>query len=146
MHPLIIRTFSVICDPDIAADIGHIKLNRIKLPYGRRFQHDIKFDGVIFCKIIFPILICNRNIRPIQCRTFPLIPHIENDKFHLIIDEEEFPYTCPLVHKENKLNKDFIEVTYKVWKILIKNPAVYNLIKVDSKRRTENKDNYTIVI
>jgi len=89
---------------------------------------------------------CNRNIRPIQCRTFPLIPHIENDKFHLIIDEEEFPYTCPLVHKENKLNKDFIEVTYKVWKILIKNPAVYNLIKVDSKRRIENKDDYTIVI
>ncbi|OWT32930.1 hypothetical protein BGI41_05055 [Methanobrevibacter sp. 87.7] len=89
---------------------------------------------------------CKREIRPIQCRTFPLIPHIEDNKFHLIIDENEFPYICPLIHDENKLNKDFIETTYKVWNVLIKNPAVYDLIKLDSQRRIKDKDDYTIVI
>ena len=90
---------------------------------------------------------CDRNIRPIQCRTFPLSPHISKDnKFHLIFDETEFPYKCPIIHEHIKLNDDFIRETYKVWSVLIKNPLVYDLIDMDSRKRENKKTDYEIVI
>ena len=90
---------------------------------------------------------CNRCIRPIQCRTFPLIPHLSrDDTFHLILDRSEFPYCCPIVDENMKLNADFIKVTFKVWKILIEDPIVYDLIKYDSSLRDDRKSNYNIVI
>ena len=90
---------------------------------------------------------CNRKIRPIQCRTFPLIPHISEDgNFHLILDENEFPYECPIIRDNMKLNDDFIQVNYKVWRKLINNPLVYELIESDSRIRDEQKDEYEIII
>ncbi|MBQ6444657.1 MAG: hypothetical protein IJJ11_08300 [Methanosphaera sp.] len=89
---------------------------------------------------------CDRKIRPIQCRTFPLIPHISSeDKFHLVFDESEYPYVCPLVDKKIKLNDDFVNETYSVWKMLLNNPVVYDLVKMDSRRRNEKKVEYEIV-
>lgn len=90
---------------------------------------------------------CNRCIRPIQCRTFPLIPHLSgDDTFHLILDSSEFPYSCPIVDENMELNADFIKVTFNVWKILIEDPIVYDLIKYDSSLRDDRKSNYNIVI
>lgn len=90
---------------------------------------------------------CDRSIRPIQCRTFPLVAHItEDNKFHLILDEEEFPYKCPIIEDDIKLNEDFIETTYNVWNILIRNPIVYDLIRDESKIREERDNGYVIVI
>jgi hypothetical protein len=90
---------------------------------------------------------CDRKIRPIQCRTFPLIPHITKDnKFHLIFDENEFPYECPIIRDNIKLNDDFIQVTYKVWNILIKDPMVYDLVEYDSRMRENRRKEYTIII
>lgn len=90
---------------------------------------------------------CDRSIRPIQCRTFPLIPHISKDnRFHLIFDESEFPYKCPIIHDNIKLNDDFIKVTYKVWAILIRDPLVYDLVDMDSRKRDNRKTDYEIVI
>lgn len=89
---------------------------------------------------------CDRSIRPIQCRTFPLIPHISNSKLHLILDENEFPYTCPIIEDNIKLNDDFIKVTYRVWKKLITNPMVYDLVEFDSRRRDNKRKEYRIII
>lgn len=90
---------------------------------------------------------CDRSIRPIQCRTFPLVPHISEDgKFHLILDENEFPYECPIIRDNIKLNEDFVEVTYNVWKKLITNPNVYSLVLFDSRRRDNKRKGYEIVI
>ena len=90
---------------------------------------------------------CDRKIRPIQCRTFPLIPHITKDgKFHLILDKNEFPYECPIIRDNIPLNEDFIQVTYKVWKILITNPNVHALIQFDSRRRDNKRTGYKIII
>ena len=90
---------------------------------------------------------CDRSIRPIQCRTFPLIPHISKDgQFHLIVDEEEFPYICPLVHDGVKLNEDFILETYNIWKVLARNPLVFDLIDMDSRKRDNCNRNYQIII
>ena len=102
-------------------------------------------DNVFLVKCTTPPK-CDRKIRPIQCRTFPLIPHIGLDEeFHLVFDESEYPYVCPLVNENKKLNEDFINETYDVWSMLIKNPIVYDLVKTDSRRRNEKKVEYKIV-
>lgn len=88
---------------------------------------------------------CDRKKRPIQCRTFPLIPHITKGKLHLILDKHEFPYQCPIIEENIKLNEDFIEETYKVWKKLITNPQVYDLIEFDSRRRNNKRIEYKII-
>lgn len=102
-------------------------------------------DTMFIVKCTYPPQ-CDRKIRPIQCRTFPLIPHISlEDEFHLVFDESEYPYTCPLVDEKIKLNDDFVNETYSVWKMLINNPVVYDLVKTDSRRRNEKKVKYEIV-
>ena len=90
---------------------------------------------------------CDRCLRPIQCRTFPLIPHISKDnKFHLIFDESEFPYRCPIIRDNIRLNDDFIRETYKVWRVLVKNPLVFDLVDMDSRRRDNRGVDYEIVV
>ncbi|OED30378.1 hypothetical protein [Methanosphaera sp. WGK6] len=90
---------------------------------------------------------CEREIRPIQCRTFPLIPHISSDGvFHLILDKHEMPYECPIIEKNIKLEDSFVKRTYDVWKILIRDPVVYDLVAFDSRRRDNRRNGYKIVI
>lgn len=90
---------------------------------------------------------CDRSIRPIQCRTFPLIAHIsENKVLHMILDENEMPYECPIIRDNIKLNDDFIKVTYEVWEKLIENPMIYDFVSFDSRRRDNRKKGYKIII
>ena len=81
------------------------------------------------------------------CRTFPLVPHIdENGDFHLVLDETEFPYECPIASQHMKFNDDFLTVTFDVWKKLISNPLVYDFVEMDSRLRDERTRDYEIVI
>ena len=49
-----------------------------------------------------------------------MIPHLnKKGEFHLIFDESEFPYKCPIVHDHIKLNDDFVKVTYEIWLICL---------------------------
>lgn len=79
---------------------------------------------------------CPREKRPIQCRTFPLAPHIDEDGvFRVIMYCDELPYTCPLLEKNIKLNDDFINATYTVWKHLVRDKHIYDLVEMDSEDR-----------
>ncbi len=104
---------------------------------------------------------CPRNRRPIQCRTFPLAPHIDEDGFfHIILHCDELPYTCPLLevnkvnnadgvsetHEELSLNEDFIQATYTVWKHLIRDPYIYDLVEMDSEIRIEEKKEIKVLL
>lgn len=116
-------------------------LNPREIGYPRRWKDEV---FIVECKNPPH---CNRSIRPIQCRTFPLIPHISKDgEFHLILDENEFPYVCPLIRDNIALNDDFVEVTYDVWKMLITNPNVHALVVYDSRRRDNRRKGYEIII
>lgn len=88
---------------------------------------------------------CNREYRPIQCRTFPLAPHIsEDDTFHVIVNCDLLPYECPLLESafnddgEYELNQDFVDVTWQAWNELVKDPLIYDLVKMDSDYRIED--------
>ena len=110
-----------------------------------RYPHSWK-DNIYLVKCKNPPR-CDRSIRPIQCRTFPLVPHIsKNGEFHLVLDETEFPYECPIIRDHIKLNDDFINVTYEIWKMLISNPLVYDLVDMDSKDRDRRTSKYKIII
>lgn len=81
---------------------------------------------------------CPREKRPIQCRTFPLTPYLdEEDQLSLLYNDWELPYHCPLIDEEIPLNEDFIEATYRAWEILLRDPLIYDLVKMDSKIRDE---------
>ncbi len=124
---------------DNSFELYHLDSKEIKYPHSWK-------DNIYLVKCINPPK-CNRSIRPIQCRTFPLIPHLsKNGEFHLIFDESEFPYECPLIHDNIDLNSEFIEITYFVWTVLICNPLVYDLVDMDSRIRDNRKIEYEIVI
>lgn len=129
----------LIYEDDSSFELRHFGIDEINYPYSWK-------NGVytVICKN--PPL-CNRDIRPIQCRTFPLIPHISKDrKFHLIYDESEYPYKCPLINENIKLNDDFVKETYKVWRLLLNNKLVFDLVDMDSRKRENKKIEYKIII
>lgn len=80
--------------------------------------------------------VCPRHLRPLQCRTYPLSPHISEDGIlTLIYNDEELPYSCPLIDEHIPLNEDFCRATYTVWKHLIKDPLIFDIIEKDSRTR-----------
>lgn len=82
---------------------------------------------------------CNRKRRPIQCRTFPLSPHIDEDGiFRVILNTDDLPYVCPLVSEKITLNRGFIKATYTCWKHLIRDPYILDLVEMDSESRLES--------
>lgn len=80
--------------------------------------------------------VCPREKRPLQCRFFPLEPHIlEDGTLRLILNTVDLPYTCPLIDKRMELTPSFIQATYTVWKRLITDPLIYDLVVQDSEDR-----------
>ena len=84
-------------------------------------------------------------MRPLQCRFFPLAPHISSDgALHLILSPIELPYTCPLIEQKTELEPRFIKAVYTVWKHLLKDPLIFDLVEYDSAERDENQLNIVI--
>ncbi len=82
--------------------------------------------------------VCNREFRPLQCRFFPLTPHLcEDGTLRLIRYPNELPYTCPLLEEKTELEPRFIKSVYTVWKHLIRDPLIYDLVEFDSCDRDE---------
>lgn len=82
---------------------------------------------------------CPRSMRPIQCRTFPLAPHLtEEGELILIWNDTDLPYCCPMIEEETELDEVFIKATLTVWKHLIRDPLIYDLVKMDSEERYED--------
>lgn len=77
---------------------------------------------------------CPREMRPLQCRFYPLAPHLtKDDQLVMILSQVKLPYECPLIKEKRTLEPAFIQATYTVWKRLIKDPFIYDLVKMDSK-------------
>lgn len=84
---------------------------------------------------------CDRKNRPLQCRTFPLAPHLdENGTLCMIYYSGELPYRCPLIDENLTLNESFIKATYTAWLHLLREPLIYDLIEMDSQIRIEDEE------
>ncbi|MBR5503784.1 MAG: hypothetical protein IKV87_05015 [Methanobrevibacter sp.] len=90
---------------------------------------------------------CNRKYRPIQCRSFPLSPHLDSDnKLHLIYDEDDMTYKCPLISEKIELDDKFVKTIFKMWEKLIQDKLIFDLVKMDSDNREKNNIDYVRVI
>ncbi|MBR2670680.1 MAG: YkgJ family cysteine cluster protein [Oscillospiraceae bacterium] len=82
---------------------------------------------------------CIRDLRPIQCRTYPLVPHIDADgDLKLIYNDSELPYGCPLVEQRARLNIEFVEETTAVWKELVRDPSIRKYVEIYSVMRDDD--------
>ena len=50
----------------------------------------------------------------------------------------DLPYRCPLIEEELPLNDDFVQATETVWKHLIRDRRIYDMVKEDSQARDES--------
>jgi len=83
---------------------------------------------------------CPREKRPLQCRTFPLVPHIHEDgMLYMIYDRDPLPYECPLISNpdEHPLDPGFVKATWRVWSHLVRDPLIMDLVELDSEIRLE---------
>ena len=79
---------------------------------------------------------CPRHLRPIQCRSFPLLPHLSEDgELTLVYNDYDLPYACPMIEDETELDGRFVKATNTVWKHLIRDPLIYDLVWGESRER-----------
>ena len=101
-------------------------------------------EPVYFVKCSGPAK-CSRELRPIQCRTFPLQPHLCDDgRLKLIYYSDPLPYKCPLVSKETKLNQSFLLATFIAWQKLLQDQRIFDLVKEDSDYRDSSGAVYKV--
>jgi hypothetical protein len=83
---------------------------------------------------------CPRRMRPLQCRFFPLAPHIDGDgALRLILFPMwHLPYVCPVIEKRLPLSQDFVRAVFTVWKHLVRDPLIRDLVEYDSGEREES--------
>ena len=83
---------------------------------------------VYFLKCLNPPR-CPRRWRPLQCRTFPLKPVIdENGVLEMIWNDDDLPYKCPLIEGSWPVHDDFYRATYTVWKHLAADERIFDLL------------------
>ena len=79
---------------------------------------------------------CDRRLRPIQCRTFPLQPCISDDgELEMALYYMDVPYSCPFVEGRMPVSDDFRRAAHKAWTELIADKAIMDLVRMDSKER-----------
>ena len=79
---------------------------------------------------------CRRAFRPIQCRTFPLEPHLNSEgELEMIYCDVNLPYTCPLISEKMKLDETYARSVFEAWKLLIGDEMIRDLVKLDSAGR-----------
>ncbi|MCR5304662.1 MAG: hypothetical protein K6E33_08885 [Lachnospiraceae bacterium] len=83
--------------------------------------------------------LCEREKRPIQCRTYPAAPHIDRDgRLCLVYSDMDVPYVCPIIEAEAELGSRFLKTTYDAWKILVGDRRIYDLVKERSLYRGDD--------
>ncbi len=72
---------------------------------------------------------CDRNLRPISCRIFPLFPVKTENKIY-VLDDPRAEGICPLARGEMTVDKKFVNAVYKAGKILAKNEETCAVLEI----------------
>ena len=79
---------------------------------------------------------CPRHLRPIQCRSFPLLPHLDMDgSLRMVMNDYDLPYACPMIEDGMELDERFVKATRTAGKHLIRDPLIYDLVWAESRER-----------
>jgi hypothetical protein len=114
----------------------------LKWRYQWAKNHDFppEWDGLVqfvVCKGI-----CPRERRPVQCRTFPLMPYLDTSgNLDARLDALTGSLICPLVRSSNKhsLRPEFVENVLEAWKILLKDPLVRADVAQQSRKLDQDE-------
>ena len=87
---------------------------------------------------------CMRDLRPIQCRTYPFEPMVINNQLKLVVQKEQ-DHKCPLISKKDTWRKAFIKGIYLGWEELLKISEIKAHIEYDSKLIIKEK-NYQFIL
>lgn len=82
---------------------------------------------------------CLREMRPVQCRTYPFEPHLENGQLTLVIEKNQI-HACPLLNSLSTWRPAFIKGIYAGWLELIKIPKIHHFIEMESLDRLESNN------
>jgi len=82
---------------------------------------------------------CLRHYRPIQCRTYPLEPHIEKGQLYLVVEKDQI-HNCPLIKMKEKWQEAYLKGMYEGWSLLIQIPEVRKLVLYDSDFRLHEEN------
>ena len=80
---------------------------------------------------------CRRELRPLACRTFPLVPVLAaGGRLELRLDGRGI-LICPLVQTGDLqvLHPAFLRRVKRAWRLLLRDPAVFTLVERASCRR-----------
>ena len=81
---------------------------------------------------------CKRELRPLQCRLFPLALHLdEDDQLSLIYFPDELPYRCPVIERRLAINEPALEDLLEAGRMLLEDERIRELIRSDSQARYE---------
>jgi len=98
------------------------------------FEYGGKYADILICKGH-----CDRNLRPLSCRIFPVIPYVEGNSFKLIFDPRA-KGLCPLTELSDfsELDAEFLRKTENVVRLLMK----FGETKVFLESLTDILDDY----
>ena len=102
-------------------------------------NHDFPPEWKGYVQFVICDATCPRERRPIQCRSFPLAPYLDEEgNLGVTLDTLTGSLICPLVRSPEKheLSAKFVESVLEAWRILIKDP----LIRVDVFRQSRRLD------
>ncbi|HHY44257.1 MAG TPA: hypothetical protein GX512_00910 [Firmicutes bacterium] len=85
---------------------------------------------------------CPREKRPVQCRTFPLMPYISpQGQLSMRLDTLTGSLICPLVSNPERhpLKEEFLERALEAWSILIRDPLIRDDVVQQSRKLDEDE-------
>ncbi|MBQ6654525.1 MAG: hypothetical protein IJM79_03265 [Erysipelotrichaceae bacterium] len=89
---------------------------------------------------------CKREKRPLQCRLFPLTPHLsEDDELSLIYFPDDLPYRCPIIERQLAINEEALADLLEACRMMLEDERVCELIRSDSERRYEEEQDFITV-
>ena len=114
--------------------------------YAEDYEFPESWHGKVYFLKCKTAPFCHREMRPLQCRIFPLTPHLdENGQLFMIYQSGQLPYTCPLISEKIKLNDDFVKANFTVWKHLLRDPLIRDLVEMDSYFRIQDGEDINIL-
>ena len=95
------------------------------------FTDEIEYLVYSYCK---SVLGCHRDLRPIQCRSYPFAPHLDKGVLSLVIEKNQ-EHDCPLIKMKENWRQEYIDGMYKGWKELLQIKKIAAIVKDDSEVR-----------
>jgi len=75
---------------------------------------------------------CRRNLRPLSCRIYPLVPYLDKAGRLSIVEDPRAKYICPLLkyHDSFKVDKLFKRKVLQAFRLLVQDAEIHSYIRL----------------